>query len=62
MGGFTFGGDNKNLAARLLGGNFVQIGGGGWGGDDQIFEKYYSETYSSEPKIYLMANKRQQVS
>ena len=31
MGGFTFGGDNKNLAARLLGGNFVQIGGGGGG-------------------------------
>ena len=33
MGGFTFGGDNKNLAARLLGGNFVQIGGGGGGGE-----------------------------
>ena len=32
------------------------------GGDDQIFEKYCSETYSSEPKIYLMADKRQQVS
>ena len=42
-GGFTFGRGNKNLAGHLLGGFFPD------GGDDQIFERYCSETYSSEP-------------
>ena len=41
----TFGGGNKNLVEGCTGG----VGGGGGGrGDDQIFEGYFSEIYSSE--------------
>ena len=40
----TFGGGNKNLVEGCTGGG----GGGGGRGDDQIFEGYFSEIYSSE--------------
>ena len=43
VGGLTFDGGNKNLLGSLLGGFFPDPG------DDQIFEIYCSETYSSEP-------------
>ena len=41
----TFGGGNKNLVEGCTGGGG---GGGGGRGDDQIFEGYFSEIYSSE--------------
>ena len=47
MVGFTFDGDNNDLAGCLLGGIFSRWRGEGEG--DQILETHCSETYSSEP-------------